>query len=764
MALIPANPIRRDDPHEIENLALPVRYQKYLLFFMADIPDELTHVAFYRRAQQVILKTLPQDHDRELVQQINRLLLRDIAETCDQGPDFHNQVKARQRELADHFGFKGNLNDINTFLIADEPMNKAPARPAAAETAMQPHQQPTDSTPTTSNVQEHRAPRKIVRPRPKEITDTVHTVRDNAPIVQNEPEPAAVREPHLLRVKKRVRVAAKKQADRTAPQMLRTFSNSQDTPAPTQSPLIPKTHEQLPTREDLEATAEVLLTKHPAKKVKSSKKAKVKCKQSNDDSSLDDMIDKLPLTRPVIPSALYPVDALGPILGPAALAIHDKTQAPLPICCQSVLAAATLCTQGFADAVTPFYRCPVSGFYLSIGGSGERKTAVEAIANLPIRERETSLRARYREELAQYQVDLEMHKLDKREIMKIDDRNQRLVELKKLGPEPEPPLRPNLTLEDPTPEGSIRFAKEGQPSFGIFSDEGARMLEGYGMSRENANKTAAFLSQLWAGNPIELTRAKHGDYQIECVRVATHLLTQESVAINFLGNENFERQGLLSRFNAVYPASTVGTRMTRELAAGTEANIGKYRQRLKAILETPLPLVEGTRNVLNPRELPLSPEAVDVFVAYHDEIEAGLAEDGKYASHRGFGNKSPENAVRMAGVLTLVEDLNAPSISAEKMTAGVTLARYYLNEVVRISTSAIIDRDLILAEKLLAWAIKRGGTFAMVDVYQVGPVPIRKKAAAKAIIAILLDHNQIRQIRDGAEIDGQYRREVYEVV
>ncbi len=740
MALVPLNKIREDDPPEIEDLSLPEHYLKYLLFFMDDIPDELSNVPFHKRSQQIIPKTLPPDHDHALVQQINRMLQRDLEETCDQGPDFHDQVKARQRELADHFNFKGDLNDPKSFLIADNAVSKPPVNLTSDDEASQdPHQHPSGATPAASTNPEHREPRRIVRPRPRTIAGKEHMEQDESSVDQPTPEPSApaVNESQFPPAHRRVSVSANKGADEATSK---------------------------PPRKDLEETTEVLHTRHPKKTVKPSEKAKVNPKQSNNDSQWDDMIDKLPLRRPVVPSAPYPVDALGPILGPAALAAHDKSQAPLPLCSQSVFAAGTLCTQGFADVVTPYYRCPASGFYLSIGGSGERKTAVEAIANQPIRERETNLRARYREELTQYQIDLEIHKLDKREIMKMDDHNQRLAELKKLGPEPEPPLRPNLTLEDPTPEGSIRFAKEGQPSFGIFSDEGARMLEGYGMSRENANKTAAFLSQLWAGNPIELTRAKHGDYQIECVRVAVHLLTQESVAINFLGNENFERQGLLSRFNVVYPESTVGTRMTRDLAANTEANIAKYHQRLKAILETPLPLVEGTRNVLKPRELPLSPEAVDVFVAYHDEIEAGLAEDGKYASHRGFGNKSPENAVRMAGVLTLVEDLNAPSISAEKMAAGVTLARYYLNEVVRISTSAIIDRDLILAEKLLDWANKRGGTFAMVDVYQVGPVPIRKKAAAKAIIAILLDHNQIRQIRGGAEIDGQLRREVYEVV
>ena len=49
-----------------------------------------------------------------------------------------------------------------------------------------------------------------------------------------------------------------------------------------------------------------------------------------------------PLMRELPPADPYPVDALGEVLAPAARAIHDRIQAPLAICGQSVLAAATV--------------------------------------------------------------------------------------------------------------------------------------------------------------------------------------------------------------------------------------------------------------------------------------------------------------------------------------------------------------------------------------------------------------------------------------
>jgi putative DNA primase/helicase len=52
-----------------------------------------------------------------------------------------------------------------------------------------------------------------------------------------------------------------------------------------------------------------------------------------------------PWMRELPPADPFPVDALGDVLAPAALAIYDRVRAPLAICGQSVLAAADLATK-----------------------------------------------------------------------------------------------------------------------------------------------------------------------------------------------------------------------------------------------------------------------------------------------------------------------------------------------------------------------------------------------------------------------------------
>lgn len=56
-----------------------------------------------------------------------------------------------------------------------------------------------------------------------------------------------------------------------------------------------------------------------------------------------------PLIRPTPPPAPYPMDALGPILAPAARAIAEIVQVPDALAANSVLAAAALAAQPHAD-------------------------------------------------------------------------------------------------------------------------------------------------------------------------------------------------------------------------------------------------------------------------------------------------------------------------------------------------------------------------------------------------------------------------------
>ncbi len=99
-----------------------------------------------------------------------------------------------------------------------------------------------------------------------------------------------------------------------------------------------------------------------------------------------------PLRREMDPAEPFPMDDLGDILEPAARAIQEKVQAPLALCGQSVLAVATLSVQGHADVELPTGQArPVSGIYVTVAATGERKSACDLEAHWPNRKPEQRL-------------------------------------------------------------------------------------------------------------------------------------------------------------------------------------------------------------------------------------------------------------------------------------------------------------------------------------------------------------------------------------
>lgn len=111
-----------------------------------------------------------------------------------------------------------------------------------------------------------------------------------------------------------------------------------------------------------------------------------------------------PLVREIESAEPYPLEALGPLRS-AVEAIQDHTQAPAAISAQAVLGAASLVTQAHADVVLPTGQTrPTSLFLLTIATSGERKSAVDALALKPIYAREADLRESHERELGAYNI------------------------------------------------------------------------------------------------------------------------------------------------------------------------------------------------------------------------------------------------------------------------------------------------------------------------------------------------------------------------
>ena len=475
-----------------------------------------------------------------------------------------------------------------------------------------------------------------------------------------------------------------------------------------------------------------------------------------------------PLGRDIPPPTPYPVDALGDLLAAAAKGINAKVQAPLAICGSSVLGAAALAVQGYADVVLPTGSArPVSLFLLSILESGGRKSAADEQALWPIRKHEAALYAAYDAEMESATNATTAWETARDKIVKDKKRGRDDMKaaLDALGQCPPAPLTPLLTMDEPTVEGMAKLMLIGLPSLGIFSAEGGAFINGHAMKDDARLRSAAALSGLWDGTPLRRVRAGDGTVILPGRRMSLHLMAQPEAAATLCHDPVLKDQGLLGRILPTAPDTASGTRLWRDPPASADAAIRRYDTHLRSILEAPMPMAEGKQNQLAPRRLPLSPPARASWIAFADRVELQLGEGGALASIRPLANKLAEHAARIAAVLTLVRDLTADEVGAEAMEAGIELAQHHAAEALRLDAAGQVPEKQRTARRLLDW-LKTTWCEELVslpDITRLGPNAIRSRDAAQATVATLVEAGWLVPVTGGAEVRGERRREVWTV-
>lgn len=479
-----------------------------------------------------------------------------------------------------------------------------------------------------------------------------------------------------------------------------------------------------------------------------------------------DTPEPLPLRRALPPAEAFPLSALGSVLGGAARGIMDLVQCPDAIAAQSVLGAASLAAQAHADVVIPAtgHAKPLSLFLVTVAASGERKSAADGEALGAIHDREEVLREYHARARPRYENQKIAWEDARKKVLGRckGDYAAACAALDALGPAPVPPLAPMLLVREPTLGGLHKLFGESGPSLGLFSDEAGSFLGGHGMSDDNRLQMGAGLSELWDGKAISRVRVGDGASILPGRRLAAHLMVQPGVADRLLSNVELTQQGLLSRMLVAAPPSLAGTRMQRPNDPASATALRTYTSRLGDMLAAKATMHDGG---LQPRRLELDYCARGTWSAFTDETERALGPGGALEPVRGFANKLPEHAARLAGVLELVANGEAELIGPRSMEKGIALARFYMSEALRLFHAGAVPPAVMQAEQLLSWLHIGWGQplVGIAHVYQLGPNGIRTKERARAAIEVLEQHGWLMRVEDGATIDGKRHRDVWRV-
>ena len=473
--------------------------------------------------------------------------------------------------------------------------------------------------------------------------------------------------------------------------------------------------------------------------------------ESDWDSEPDDETDSpfedetLPLCPEARPAEPYPLAALGSLQS-VVEGIAEAVGCEPGLAAQSVLMTASLATVGIADIDLP--KIGTTGlplFFVTIARSSERKSSADRRATRGVKDRVAELAKEHKLQAKRHKDEVRIYAAAENQILKDKklDRKTKAEKLQALGPEPLPLLHPVLASADMTVEGVIKewARKTFRAAQALTTSEGGLFVSGAAMTKDMRMRTVATLCSLWDCEPLTKVRAGDGVLIAGEKRLVVHFMIQPNFVPELLGDPVLRQQGFLSRLLLAWPRSRIGFRADEsdddQEAVATPAEEA-FRRRIHALVSR---YASDELELGKPLRVEL--EARKLWRAYSNEIERAQQPEAIYAELSDVAGKSAEMAGRLAGVLTLYDKPGATTVTAKGMRNAIAIARWYLNEALRINETGMLRPEIVDATELLGWLREHPQHRTKRALLQNAPNRMRGKANLDPLLRILVDHNLI---------------------
>ena len=462
----------------------------------------------------------------------------------------------------------------------------------------------------------------------------------------------------------------------------------------------------------------------------------------------------IPLVEKSI-APMYPIDALPAIIKNAITGYHKYGQQPIPLIACSALANVSLACQSLANIARDHYLVtPVSLYFLTAGGSGERKSAADSVFSNACRQWEATIKKQRAPEILTAKTLHHAWSMERdglltqiKRTMSSGNDSQYLKDLlyNLMGEEPEIPLQPMLYFEDATQEAIASNLSTGWPSASLWSDEAGIVLGSHSM-QGNPLRFVALLNRLWDGKSFSAHRRTTDNYTLEDRRLTLNLMMQP-LLLQKLANQasGIGRQsGFLARCLLAHPESAMGTRfyqeppLSREFMTDFEARITACLQQTEALTSV------GCNNIPT---LSLSHEAKHQWILFFNSLETGLKTQGQWVDVKDFASKSAENAARLAALFHLFDGKEG-QINVEHTEQAIEIVSWHLQEARRLlapSPENIIHQD---AKKLMKWMLTKGLQRTTPRFIQQSS-PLRQRNRRDDALEVLIEHHWVRIVNQG---------------
>jgi len=513
---------------------------------------------------------------------------------------------------------------------------------------------------------------------------------------------------------------------------------------------------------------------HQMEGLEAVKKALDEAKEPPADSKLANLAggqpQSWPESLPVFGARLnndpYPLEALPPVIQEAVEEVTDFVQAPVEMVAISALTTVSTVVAGLADVERASkLKGPTSLYMLAIADSGERKSTLDNFFSKAIRDWEAEQAESMKPELAAYKAAFSAGKAKQAGLLNgikqaakkgkaVDDLEDRLKALE--TGKPERPKEPRLLVGDSTTEALMWRLSNGWPVASLLSSEGGLIFGAYSMGKENLMKNLSTLNALWGAEPMSVERKTSESFSIRSARLTVGIAVQGETITRFVdGTRGLARgSGFLARFLIAMPQTRQGYRTYKEFSESSSC-LSRYHRRLGALLDEPLNF--NVHGDLEPQTLTLSPEAKQIWIAFHNDVETELLPGGELEDTKDVASKAADNVARLAALFHCFEiGLNGP-ISPEHITNSARLVAWHLIEAKRFMNELALPLEITNAARLDSWLLdycKKNNVeeIAVTQCLQYGPSGIRRRRWLDAAIFELEDAGRIRCRTEGRKV------------
>ena len=398
----------------------------------------------------------------------------------------------------------------------------------------------------------------------------------------------------------------------------------------------------------------------------------------------------------------YPLNALGPVLGPAAQDLATREGTPQSIAAQAVLAATATLVQPRWNVSADGQQTPTSLFLLGLAGSGSGKTAVDREAFDKIRRREERDEAEYR-----------------------DGKTTR---------------QPVHVFTDISIEGMLRMLHQQSPHCILLHSDAAVFFGGYAMRDNRALQTAGQLADLWSGSPVTKIRGNMDEaIRLSNRRLSMSLTIQPDLAPGLVLNKQLQAQGFLPRCLVAFPEPTAIPPYSSKVPSPAW---DAFQDQIVRILDIPVDLDDVSGSIIF-KTLSLDNDAFVLWRDCHERYRK-LA-NGTKGTLKPQYLRGAEQVKRLAGNLAAIE--GCPSVGSDHVANAAELVAFYIREWEWLDAKMRAYGDHASeAQQLWDWMRAQPQTvFNLRNMYQRGPRIIRGNPnRAREIIGELRERGFVR--------------------